>query len=122
MSRPKILSETANVSQPGGQDKQIVAKDLSTKASANYLLQTHDHPPAYITVRTEGWRCGPREVLEKLNDNSLADSVDPKLYSFRLYIYMETGDPRYGHLNVGMWIASGMRRSTEVIYDAYRVN
>ena len=108
--------------QPGGQDKQLVAKDLSTKLTANYLLQTHDHPPAYITVLTDGWRCGPPEVLEKLNDPMQADSVDPKQYSFRLYIHMETGDQRYKHLNVGMWVASGMRRSTEVIYDAYRVN
>ena len=26
---------------------------------------------------------------------------------------METGDPRYLHLNTGMWIGSGVRRGTE---------
>ena len=26
---------------------------------------------------------------------------------------METGDPRYLHLNTGMWIGSGIRRGTE---------
>lgn len=123
--------------QPGGQDKQLVAPDLSTHLDSSYLLQTHDHPPAYISVRNEGWRVGPRDTLEKLDDPSQADEVDPKSYSFRLYIHMETGDSRYLHLNTGMWIGSGIRRGTEgkyhqtlqcreltataVIYDAYRV-
>lgn len=124
--------------QPGGQDKQLVAPDLSTHLDASYLLQTHDHPPAYISVRNEGWRVGPRDTLEKLDDPAQADEVDPKTYSFRLYIHMETGDTRYLHLNTGMWIGSGIRRGTEgmdhpilpdameltsvpVIYDAYRV-
>ena len=124
--------------QPGGQDKQLVAPDLSTHLDSTYLLQTHDHPPAYISVRNEGWRVGPRDTLEKLDDPTQADEVDPKTYSFRLYIHMETGDSRYLHLNTGMWIGSGIRRGTEglhhkifavlieltsalVIYDAYRV-
>ena len=99
--------------QPGGQDKQLVAPDLSTHLDSSYLLQTHDHPPAYISVRNEGWRVGPRETLEKLDDPTQADEVDPKTYSFRLYIHMETGDSRYLHLNTGMWIGSGIRRGTE---------
>ena len=99
--------------QPGGQDKQLVAPDLSTHLDSSYLLQTHDHPPAYISVRNEGWRVGPRETLEKLDDPAQADEVDPKTYSFRLYIHMETGDSRYLHLNTGMWIGSGIRRGTE---------
>lgn len=77
-------------------------------------------------------------MLEKLENPVEADEVDPKTYSFRLYIHMETGDPRYLHLNTGMWVGSGIRRGTEgshpsllsfdvmlitvtVIYDAYRV-
>lgn len=61
----------------------------------------------------DGWRVGPREVLEKLEDPTQIDEVDPKTYSFRVYIHMETGDARYLHLNTGMWIASGVRRGTE---------
>jgi hypothetical protein len=76
-------------------------------------LQTHDHPAAFISVKTDGWRVGPREILEKLEDAAQADDVDPKSYSFRLYVHMETGDPRYLHLNTGMWVASGIRRGTE---------
>ncbi|KAL8762153.1 MAG: hypothetical protein Q9184_001810 [Pyrenodesmia sp. 2 TL-2023] len=98
---------------PGGQDSQLIAPDLSTHIDANYLLQTHDHPPAFVAVKTDGWRVGPREILEKLEDPSQIDEVDPKTYSFRVYIHMETGDTRYLHLNTGMWIGSGVRRGTE---------
>lgn len=56
---------------------------------------------------------GPREILEKLDDPSRADEVDPKTYSYRMYIHMETGDPRYLHLNTGMWIGSAIKRGTE---------
>lgn len=109
----KIWQEQQRSQQPGGQDSQLVAPDLSTHLDANFLLQTHDHPPAFISVRTDGWRVGPRETLEKLEDPALADEVDPKSYSFRLYVHMETGDPRYLHLNTGMWVGSGIRRGTE---------
>ena len=106
---------------PGGQEKQLVAQDLSTHVDSNFILQTHDHPPAYITVRCEGWRVGPRDILEKLNDPAIVDTIDPKSYSFRTYLHMETGDARYLHLNTGMWIGSGIKRSSDVIFDFYRV-
>ena len=128
------------VIQPGGQDSQLIAPDLSTHIDANYLLQTHDHPPAFVAVKMDGWRVGPREILEKLEDPAHIDEIDPKTYSFRVYVHMETGDTRYLHLNTGMWIGSAVRRGTEgisiqalypsppsltqrfkVIYDAYRV-
>ena len=86
---------------------------------STYLLQTHDHPPAFITVKHSGWRVGPREVLEKLDDPSQADEVDPKTYSFRVYMHMECGDQRYLHLNTGMWIASALRRGTEGMYSGF---
>ncbi|KAL8950562.1 MAG: hypothetical protein Q9222_003416 [Ikaeria aurantiellina] len=98
---------------PGGQDSQLIAPDLSTHIDANYLLQTHDHPPAFIAVKMDGWRVGPRDILEKLEDPTQIDDVDPKSYSFRVYVHMETGDARYLHLNTGMWIGSGVRRGTE---------
>jgi Protein of unknown function (DUF3237) len=108
--------------QPGGQDSQLVLKDLATRVDANYLLQTHDDPPAYITVKTNGWRTGPREVLEKLADPTVADTTPPNQYKFRINVELETGDERYGFLNTSMWVGSGCRRGNEVIYDAYRVS
>lgn len=61
---------------------------------------------------------GPPEILAKLADPELADTVDPNSYKFRIFIEMETGDERYrDRLNCGMWIGSGMRKGLEVIYE-----
>ena len=111
----------ANTYQPGGQDSQLVLKDLATHVDANYLLQTHDDPPAYITVKSKGWRTGPRDVLERLADPAHADTTPPNQYKFRINVELETGDERYAFLNTCMWVGSGCRRGNEVIYDAYRV-
>lgn len=46
-------------------------------------------------------------------DPAQADEVDPKLYSYRINVSMETGDGRYLHLNTGMWVGSGIRRGGE---------
>jgi len=95
--------------------------ELAAKLDTRYLLKTSDASPAYIMIKTDGWRTGPREVLEALNDPVKADNVDPSTYKFRLFIGMTTGDPRYNHVNTSMWVASGMRRGAKVIYDAYLV-
>jgi hypothetical protein len=95
-----------------------VIADSSSHLETNYLLQTHDNPPAYIAIRTRGWRTGPPEVLAQLNIPELADQVDPNSYKFRLFIEMETGDDRYREkVNCGMWVGSGMRKGSEVIYE-----
>ncbi|KAL3422264.1 hypothetical protein PVAG01_06420 [Phlyctema vagabunda] len=108
---------------PGGQDSQIIIPDGSAYLDTNYLLQTHDDPPAHIVIKTHGWRTGAPEVLARLADPKLADGVDPRDYKFRIFISMETGDERYrDEVNCGMWVGSGMRKGAEVIYDAYRVN
>ncbi|KAI5358456.1 hypothetical protein Slin14017_G107390 [Septoria linicola] len=109
--------------EPGGQDSQLVSPDtLQTYVSTNYLLRTADAKPAYITVQTTGWRTGSKEVLEKLFDPDQANAVKPSDYSFRLSIKLETGDERYRDIvNSGLWVGSGARRGSQVIYDAYRV-
>ncbi|KAK9794232.1 hypothetical protein SCARD494_05809 [Seiridium cardinale] len=108
---------------PGGQDSQVVDPDTYVvKMETMYLLKTNDEEPAYIEIRTRGFRTGPKEVLEALQDPVKADSVDPSTYSFRLFVQMETGDKRYADkVNCGMWVGSGMRKGSQVIYDAYRV-
>ena len=88
-------------------------KDLATQVSANYLLQTQDEPPAFIAVKSQGWRTGPKEVLESLNDPLQADTIPATSYRFRLYVELETGDERYAFLTGGMWIGSGARRGNE---------
>ncbi|KAI1337198.1 hypothetical protein F5Y15DRAFT_163825 [Xylariaceae sp. FL0016] len=109
---------------PGGQDSQIVNPETYVVSMETaYLLKTYDEEPAYIEVRTRGFRTGPRDVLQALQDPVKADSVDPSTYKFRLFASMETGDARYvSKVNHGMWVGSGMRKGAEVIYDAYRVS
>ncbi|EEH22091.2 hypothetical protein PABG_04302 [Paracoccidioides brasiliensis Pb03] len=106
---------------PGGQDSQIVVKELSTHIKANYLLQTADEQPAFIVAKTTGWMTGAKDVLEKLSDPSMADSVNPNTYKYRINISLETGDERYAFVNTVMWVGSGCRRSSEVIFDAFRI-
>lgn len=103
----------ADFQQPGGQDSQLVVKDLATRSSAKYLLQTNDEPPAFISVNTSGWRTGSKEFLEKLQDPAEADGVSPNSYKFRLNLELETGDERYAFVNTLMWVGSGCRRGTE---------
>ncbi|KAL5339580.1 hypothetical protein BJX70DRAFT_148884 [Aspergillus crustosus] len=106
---------------PGGQDSQVVVKD-STSLRANFLLQTADEPAAFIVVKTTGWLTGAKDVLDKLNDASMADGINPNSYKYRVNLTMETGDDRYTFLNTLMWIASGCRRGQEIIFDSFRVN
>ncbi|KAJ5092494.1 hypothetical protein NUU61_007364 [Penicillium alfredii] len=107
---------------PGGQDTQIITKDATTNLRASYMLQTADEPPAFIIVRTEGWLTGAKDILEKVNDANMADSVNPGSYKYRVNLSMETGDERYTFLNTLMWVGSGCRRGHEVIFDSFRIN
>ncbi|KAI9716836.1 MAG: hypothetical protein M1812_005176 [Candelaria pacifica] len=107
---------------PGGQDSQLVVADLSTHLDATFLLQTSDVPPAAIQVRTIGWRTGPGAILQQLANATLADSVDPRSYKFRLDVSFETGDARYkGLLDTGLWVGSGVKKGNEILIDGYRV-
>jgi hypothetical protein len=88
-------------------------KDLATHSNASYLLQTNDDPPAYITAKHKGWRTGPKDVLERLSDPTVADTVPAGQYKFRMTVEFETGDERYAFLNTCLWTASGSRRIGE---------
>ncbi|KAI1506081.1 hypothetical protein F5X99DRAFT_367067 [Biscogniauxia marginata] len=104
---------------PGGQDSQIVNPETySVSMETAYLLKTDDEDPAYIEIRTRGFRTGPKDVLLALQDPTKADNIDPSTYKFRLFVTMETGDRRYAEkVNHSMWIGSGMRKGSEVIYE-----
>lgn len=90
-----------------------MTKDSTTNLRANYMLQTADEPPAYIVVKTEGWLTGAKDVLDKVNDPTSADGINPTSYKYRINLSMETGDERYTFLNTLMWIGSGCRRGQE---------
>jgi hypothetical protein len=77
------------------------------------VLQTADENPAYIVVKTQGWLTGAKDVLEKLNDPNIADTINPTTYKYRLNLSMETGDERYSFVNTVIWVGSGCRRGHE---------
>ena len=93
--------------------------NYSARLEASYLLKTDDETPAFIAVRSEGWRTGPREVMERLMDPELMDQVRPEEYKFRLSVGLETGDERYDHVNHKMWMGVGAKMGSRVVYDAY---
>jgi hypothetical protein len=107
---------------PGGQDSQVTVKELATSVSADYIIQTADDNPAYIVVKTTGWLTGAKDVLEKLSDPAVADTINPSTYKYRFDLSMETGDERYAFVNTVMWVGSGCRRGHELIFDAFRLN
>lgn len=69
-------------------------------------------------MKASGWTTGPVNVLAKLSEPATAESVDPNSYTFRLSIELETADERYqGKVNCGMWVGSGMKRGSEIIFE-----
>ncbi|KAK3393418.1 hypothetical protein B0H63DRAFT_17193 [Podospora didyma] len=108
---------------PGGQDSQTTVKDMATRISARYLIQTHDDNPALIICNINGWWTGDKDIMERLQDPVAADNVAASRYLMRVTISLETGDERYAStINTGVWLGSGCRRGAEIVYDAYRVN
>jgi len=83
-------------------DSQLVVDDLSARLDTSCLLETSDARPAYIPVRTQGWRTGPLDLLRRPLDPALADRAAPAEYSFRLFVSMETGDARHNHPSTKM--------------------
>lgn len=104
--------------KPGGQAEVITYPDLTDGLVTSYLLRTNDSPPAFITLKSKGFRSGPPEVLQALQNSQAAAGVDPNTFKSRLIITMETGDERYKErLNYGFWLGSGLKIGTEVVYE-----
>jgi hypothetical protein len=101
---------------PGGADWQVVHDDRSATIDTRYTLQTHDG--VLISVATQGVRHGPTEVLQRIAGGEL---VDPSEYYFRVSIRYEVADEDYGWLNRIVAVASAVRLSSSVAYDAYAV-
>lgn len=104
--------------KPGGQGEVITYPDLTDDLVTSYLLQTNDSPPAFITIKSKGFRSGPFEVLQALQNPQTAAGVDPNTFKSRLIITMQTGDERYKEkVNYGLWIGSGLKVGKEVVYE-----
>lgn len=60
--------------------------------------------------------------MQSLGNTSTRDAVDPTTYYFRLMVTMNTGDPRYTHVNTSLWVGSARRMNGRVVYEAYIVS
>ena len=101
---------------PGGADWQVVCADGTALLEARYTVLTDDG--ALVYVRNLGIRCGPPEVLERIQRG---DVVDPAEYYFRSTPRFEAGDARYAWLNRILAVGSGARLANEVQLDIYAV-
>lgn len=99
-----------------GSDWQVVTPDGVAIIDTRYLLQTDDG--ALIYLRTEGYRFGPSDVMNKV---AAGEQVDPGLYQFRITLRFETSAPQYAWLNRTIGVGSAMRLGNAVVYDAFEV-
>ena len=101
---------------PGGADWQVIRSDGVAYLEARYTLETDRG--ALIYVRNQGYRHGPKEVLEKL---AAGIPVDPSLYYMRTTPWFETGDKDLAWLNRMVCVGTGQRLKDSVKLDFFEV-
>lgn len=101
---------------PGGYDWQLLRTDSVAEVEARYVLKTDDG--ALITIVNTGLRHGPAEVMQRL---ARGEAVEPSHYYFRSIPFFETSEPNYNWLTKTIFIATGVRRPTEVIIQIWKV-
>jgi Protein of unknown function (DUF3237) len=89
---------------PGGADWQLIRPDGVADIAARYVLETD--AGARIEVRSEGYRHGPPEVLERL---ARGEPVPPEAYYFRTAMRFETAQAELAWLNGALAVAWGER-------------
>ncbi|SRR5579872_1383634 len=99
-----------------GADFQIVRPDSSIELEAKYAIETDDG--AVIYVENRGIRCGPAELIQKLNRG---EAVDPALIYFRTVPRFETGAAKYRWLMQSLFVASAARHASRVVIDVHQV-
>ena len=73
---------------PGGGDWEIVQEDSTAYLDTRYNLRTHDGATIYL--QTKGVRKGPKEILDKLGDDT-----DIKADQYRWVRYCAPADQQY---------------------------
>jgi hypothetical protein len=101
---------------PGGADWQVIRSDGVACLDARYTLETGDG--ALIYVNNQGYRHGPKDVIERL---ARGEEVDPALYYMRTTPWFETAAPAYAWLNRSVCVATGARRAAAVELDFFEV-
>jgi len=100
----------------GGYDFQLLRNDHAMEIDARYVLQTDDG--VLITIVNRGLRHASEEVMQQITSGI---EVSPSLYYFRSVPVFETGSKKYEWLNKTVFVASGVRRPSEVIISVFKV-
>jgi hypothetical protein len=100
----------------GGNDWQVVRSDGSTTLDVRLVLNTDDG--TLITMRYQGMRHGPGDVIQRLEKG---DEVDPAHYYFRIAPTFEAPAGRYDWLNRIVAVGSGHRFRDGPVYSVFEV-
>lgn len=100
----------------GGVDWQVQRADGTLEIAAHYVLRTSDQ--ALIEIRSNGFRHGPPEVMQRL---ARGETVSPDDYYFRTAITFESGAERWRHLNSLVAIGRGARTAGAALIDVFLV-
>ena len=97
-------------------DWMLIRPDGVTMIDVRATLQTDDE--ALIYMRYDGYRHGPKDVMEAL---AKGEPTDPSTYYFRIMVKFETGAERYSWLNQIVAVGTGRRDPGGPVYDVYEV-
>ncbi|MGY1707363.1 DUF3237 domain-containing protein [Geodermatophilus sp. SYSU D00697] len=101
---------------PGGADFQVIRTQTETVAEARYVLESDDGERVY--VENLGLRTGSAEDVARLRQDL---PVDPARIYFRSTPRFETDVPRLATLTSHVFVGSGVRHPTAVVFDFFRV-
>jgi len=99
-----------------GNDWQAVRTDACIKLDVRLVLKTTDG--ALIVMTYQCLRCGPPEVIEKLDKG---EEVDPTTYYFRMNPMFETGAAKYDWMNRIISVGVGHRLADGPLYSIFEI-
>jgi uncharacterized protein DUF3237 len=101
---------------PGGADFQLIRTGTETVAEARYVIETDRGERVY--VENVGLRTGSAEDIARLRQDL---PVDPARIYFRSSPRFETAAPRLAALTSHVFVGSGQRHPTAVVFDFFQV-
>jgi hypothetical protein len=100
----------------GGSDWQTVRGDGATTLDVRLILKTEDG--ALINMTYRGIRCGPVDVMQRMEKGEVVDAAS---YYFRSNPLFETSATKYDWINRVVAIGVGHRRADGPVYSIFEV-
>jgi hypothetical protein len=101
---------------PGGADFQVLRTETETVAEARYVIESDRGERVY--VENLGLRTGSAEDIARLRQDL---PVDPARIYFRSSPRFETAAPRLAELTSHVFVGTGQRHPTAVVFDFFKV-